>query len=792
MPARLLKATSLFASCDPLIFPFETTATATGLSDSFGQSRAHEALAFAMSMDRSGYNVYVLGDPGTGRHTVVRHTLESRARAEATPPDLVYLHSFTDPERPRSLSLPAGRGLAFRQTMQKFVQDLATATLAAFESEEFRSRIESLQSEFKGREDGALTELGKAAVSEGVVLMRTPQGFVFAPLRGEEALDADEFAKLPEEERERLGHSMQKFGQELEKLLHQFPRWRKELQEKIRQASREAITLAVGHLIEDLKAEYQDLPEIGAFLDEVMQDVIDLSEALRDRDSGQGPFQGGGLTLERYQVNLLVSHAGKQGAPVVYEDNPSYQNLIGRVDTMAQFGMQMTNFTLIRAGSLHRANGGYLVLDAHKILSAPFAWEGLKRALKSAQIQIESTTQLYGLSGSVSLEPQPVPLQIKVILIGDRQIYYLLRNLDPEFADLFKVEADFEDQLEKSDQNIRLYGELITTLVSTHSLLPVHRRAAARIVEESGRRAADQSRLSAGTRWIADLLCESDHHARQEKRSVVDAVDIDAALLMRARRADRLKLRIHEAILRESLLIETSGSVVGQINGLAVVDPGESAFAYPVRITATVRMGDGHVVDIERETEMGGPIHSKGVLILTAYLANEFAQEAPLCLSASLVFEQSYGAVEGDSASLAELCVLLSAIARVPLRQDLALTGSVNQRGQAQAIGGVNEKIEGFYDICKKRTLNGTQGVIIPAANEKHLMLRPSVRESVEKGEFHIYSVEHVDQAIELLTGLPARGSGSEWTENIRSLTASRLDNYSRLRQAYANAKSSS
>ena len=791
MSARSLPATALFAPCDPGSFPFETTATASGLSDSFGQSRAHDALTFAMSIERPGYNVYVLGDPGTGRHTVVRHTLENRAESEPTPADLVYLHSFADPEKPRSLSLPSGRGLAFRQSMQKFVADLSTATLAAFESDEFRSRIESIQNEYKAREDMALSELGKAASLEGVALMRTPQGFVFAPLRGEEALDADEFAKLPEEERERLGRSMQKFGQELEKLLHQFPRWRKELQEKIRQASREAITLAVGHLIEDLKVTYQDLPDIQAYLDEVMQDVIDLSEALRDRDTGQGAnFPGSGLTLERYQVNLLVSHAGKQGAPVVYEDNPSYQNLIGRVDTMAQFGMQITNFTLIRGGSLHRANGGYLVLDAHKILSQPFAWEGLKRALKSASIQIESTTQLYGLSGSVSLEPEPVALDVKVILVGDRQIYYLLKNLDPEFADLFKVEADFADQLERSEQNIRLYGELITTLVQSQNLLPLHRGAVARIVEESGRRAADQTRLSAGTRWIADLLCESDFQARRDNRSLVTVQDIDAALAERARRADRLKLHIQDAILRGSLLIETSGRVTGQINALAVVDPGEAAFAYPVRITATVRMGDGHVVDIERKTEMGGPIHSKGVLILTSYLAHEYAQEIPLCLSASLVFEQSYGAVEGDSASLAELCVLLSAITRVPLRQDLAITGSVNQRGQAQAIGGVNEKIEGFFDICKQRLLSGSQGVIIPAANEKHLMLRPAVRQSVEKGEFHIYSVEHVDQAIELLTGLPARGSGREWTENIHSLTASRLESYSRQRQEYTRPAS--
>ena len=790
-----LEPQQLYRACDPALLDFATTADLPDTGNGFGQARAEEAVRFGIDIRRPGYNLFVLGEPGSGRHFTVRRLLEEKAAAEAVPGDWCYVNSFDEPQRPRALKLPAGRGAQLKRDMQQFVTELGTAITSAFDSDEYRSRMEAIQEEFKNREETALRELGHESVQQGVALLRTPHGFVFAPVKGDEAMGPDEFNKLPEEEQKRISAAIESFGEKLTKLLHQFPRWRREMQAQIRQASRDTMSLAVGHLIEELREGYADLPEVIAFLDGVQKDVVETGEELRESQKSEGDTttvtMTGAISLQRYQVNLLVDHAATPSAPIVFEDNPNYQNLVGRVDQIAHMGTLVTNFSLIKAGALHRANGGYLVLDAVKLLTQPYAYEGLKRILKAGHIRIESLGQMIGLISTLSLEPEPIPLDLKVVVIGERLLYYLLREFDPEFEELFKVAADFESDVERSDDNTRLYALLVSRLVRSNDLRPFARDAVARIVEDAARIAGDSEKLSAHTRRVADLMRESDHWAVKAGREVVARDDVQRALDGRVRRADRLRAQLQREVLRDTLLISTAGAQVGQINGLAVIDLGDFAFAHPVRITATARLGEGDVIDIEREAELGGALHSKGVMILSSFLAARYSRSIPLSLTASLVFEQSYGPVEGDSASLAELCALLSALAAVPIRQSLAVTGSVNQYGRVQAIGGVNEKIEGFFDICRARGLDGEQGVLIPDSNVKHLMLREDVVQACAEGKFRIYAVSTVDEAIALLTGVPAGEpdeNGVVPEGSINYMVAAQLAEMSVMRQSYAGA----
>ncbi len=787
-----LSPDQLFRPCDSAQFGFETTAEVTDAVDIIDQARAIGAVQFGIDIKRPGYNVFVLGEPGSGRHAAVQRLLEARAATEPAPNDLCYVNNFAEPNRPRLLQLPPGRGARLKADMQQFVSELAKAITAAFESDEYRARIEATQEEFKEKEEGALRELGQASAVDGIALLRTPHGFVFAPIKGEETMNAEGFQALPEADKDRLGKLMEEHGERLQKLMHQFPRWRREMQARLKDTSRDTMRLAVGHLVEELKDHYTDLRNVIEFLAGVMQDVVDSAEELSEQPKTEGDMSGvvvsGSLPLARYQVNLLVDHGATRTAPVVFEDSPIFPNLVGRVDHVAHMGTLVTNFTMIMAGALHRANGGYLILDAAKVLSQPYAWEGLKRSLKSGQVHIESLGQVYGLMSTLSLEPEPLPLSVKVVLIGERLLYYLLGEYDPEFAELFKVAADFEDEVARNESNSLGYARFIATLAQREKLRPFERAAVARVIEHAARLAGDAERLSAATQRIRDLLLEADHCAGKAGTAQVRRADVETALAAQIRRADRLRDESQQHILRGLQLIAVAGAQVGQINGLAVVDLGDFRFGHPVRITATARIGEGDVVDIEREAELGGAIHSKGVMILAAFLAARYARTLPLSLSASLVFEQSYGPVEGDSASLAELCALMSALSGLPIKQALAVTGSVNQYGRVQAIGGVNEKIEGFFDICQARGLTGEQGVVVPASNVMHLMLREDVVAACAAGKFRIWAVADVDAAMALLTGVPAgepnaQGEVPEGTVNF--LVATQLADMSALRQAY-------
>jgi lon-related putative ATP-dependent protease len=777
-PLSELGPEALCTACDPASLGFATSEGLSDLDPALMHPRAVAAIHLGLEMPHKGYSLFVLGESGSGRHAIVNRLLDEERHKGAPPVDWCYVNNFANPVRARLLQLPCGRGLQLRNDMQRFVGEIGAAIAAAFESDAYHEQVEALQEEEKHREEAALRQLGDDSQKLGVALLRTPQGFVFAPMKGgEETYSHDEFAALPEARQEELSQLVSAGYDKLHKLMNEFPHWRREVQGAIKEVGSAALKLAVGHLIEEIKPAYADLPAVIAYLDEVMQDILDsgrsLHESTKSDDETETTFFSGTISVNRYLVNLLVGNPPDGARPVIYEDNPTLQNLVGRIEHHVHMGTLVSNFTLIRAGALHRANGGFLILDARKVLSQPYVWEGLKRALQSCEIRIESLAELVGLSSTVQIEPQPVPLDLKVVLVGERMIYYLLAELDPDFLALFKINADLESEIERTPEGSAQYARLVATLARRDQLRPLSAAAVARVIDHAARLAWDARKLITQTRPLSSLLQEAGHFAASAGSPLIERQHVEAALQAHEQRNDRIRQRYQEEILRGQLLVDTGGVHIGQINGLAVAVLGESTFAHPVRITATVRMGEGEIIDIEREVELGGPIHSKGVLILSSFLAARFGWAMPLSLRASLVFEQSYGGVEGDSASLAELCALLSALSGIPIRQSRAVTGSVNQFGVVQPVGGINEKIEGFFEICAARGLSGEQGVLIPAANVCHLMLRDAVVAAVRDGKFHVWAVNDIDEAMELLTGMAAgepddKGEVEEGTINFQ------------------------
>jgi predicted ATP-dependent protease len=792
-----LQPQQLHHPCDPAQFGFDTTAELEDLTEIIGQMRAMDAVRFGAGIRHDGYNLFVLGPSGLGKRSMVRKFLATKVVNENEPDDWCYLNNFAMPHKPQALRLPPGRGPDLSERMDQLVDYLRSAIPALFEGDEYHAKATAIHDEFAKRQEQVFKDLSEDAEKQEIVLLRTPEGFAFAPTRNHEVIPPDEYEKLSDEEKKRVEEAIASLQERLEKIMRQMPQWRRDRHERIKQINRETTLSAVEHSMDELRQAYADQPEVLKYLDLVLQDVVDNVDDFRKQESSSNI---GGMTFvthqsfNRYKVNVLVTNGKKAGAPIVSEDNPNYSNLVGRVEHVSQLGALVTDFTLIKSGALHRANGGYLLLDIIKVLSQPFAWEGLKRALQSREIHIESLGQIYSLISTVSLEPEPIPLNAKIILFGDRMFYYLLQAYDPEFGELFKVAADFEEHISRNADTQQLYARLISTVTRKESLLPFDRSAVARVVERGARLVEDAEKLSTHMSSVADLLREADYWAREAGRKVVIADDVQRSIDNQIKRQDRSRDRMHEAILRDTLMISTQGEVTGQINGLSVIQLGNFAFAQPTRITATTRLGDGEMVNIEREVKLSGAIHSKGMMILSSFLAARYAKNQPLAFSASLVFEQSYGFVDGDSASMAELCVLLSNLADAPIKQSLAITGSVNQFGQSQAIGAVNEKIEGFFDICAARGLSGEQGVLIPAANIKHLMLRRDVVEAAEAGKFLVYAIENVDQAISILTGMPAgvaNAKGLYPSGSINHRVAARLGELTRIRESFArrNAK---
>jgi lon-related putative ATP-dependent protease len=751
-----LDAKDLYQTCDTAGLDFETTAELEHLTRSIGQERALDSIQFGVGIPHEGYNLYVMGSTGLGRHTMVQEALEQRAKDAPRPADWCYISNYDHPHNPFSLSLPAGTARRLRRDMEQLVDDLLSAIPAAFHSDEYRRRAKEINDEFKAREEDTAVNLGQKAQQRGIALLHGPAGYTLAPQKKGKILSPDEFEELSEDEQESLSEILEQVKEELKKAMGKLPEWQREMQRRFKKLDTEIVELTVAHFIDELEEAYSEFPRILEYLAKTKADIVENMALFRQEEADGKPHSGDEPEFNRYRINILVDNADSEGAPIVFEDNPTYQNLIGRVEHLARMGTLLTDFTLIKQGAIHRANGGYLILDAEKVLTNPFAWTALKRVLRSQEVRIESLERQFSLVSTISLEPQPVPIDLKVILIGSRLLYYLLKEYEPEFALLFKVTADFSEDMPREGDNEILYSKLIATLQHREGLREISRDGVARIIEESARRAWNGEKLSLHMGGLLDLLQEADYWAGQGNSKLVRKQDVQDAVDAQTRRVDQLREQLQERVLENTIKIDTDGVQLSQVNGLSVIQLGDYVFGMPSRISATARLGSGEVVDIEREIEQGGPIHTKGVMILSAYLGERYAKHQPLSLAASLVFEQSYGFVEGDSASAAELCALLSSIGDLPLRQSLAITGSVNQHGELQAIGGVSQKIEGFFDICDKRGLTGEQGVIIPESNTKDLMLKQAVLDAAEAGKFAVYAVSHVDQAMELLTGLPA------------------------------------
>lgn len=768
MTVRELTAEQVCRRCDPATFDFETTADLEPWSEIIGQPRVVEALNFGVGIASHGFNIFALGLPGSGKTTLITRFLEQRSAEEPVPDDFCYVTDFKDLRRPRILRLPAGQGRQLRDDMQTLVENLRQDIPRAFESEEFQAQRKRVVREIEKQQEAIFQELQEQVKSRAFALVRTPVGLILVPALNGEPLTDRQYEALDEETKAKLQRLREELSGKVERGMRRIRELEKEARARVRDLERQIAMMAVGHHVDDLREKYSDLPEVVEYLESVREDVVEHVDAFR---GGEPATEGLPPALRavadeqqfvRYAVNVIIDNADTQGAPVVVENNPTYGNLVGRIEHRALFGALVTDLTMIEPGALHRANGGYLILNAMDVLTSPYAWQVLKRSLKSREIRTESLGEQLSLVSTVSLEPEPIPLDVKVVLIGSPLLYYLLHAFDEDFPKLFKVQADFGPQMDRTPEAERQYGLFVRTLSEEEGLPAFDRTAVARLVEHSSRLVGDQQKLSTRFGPIADLIREAAYRARRNGHEVVTGDDVRQAIEAGIFRRNRIEERIREMIADGTLIVETEGKTVGQVNGLSVLQLGDHAFGKPSRVTARTYMGRGNVVDIEREVELGGPIHSKGVLILNGYLGGQYGIETPLTLSASLVFEQSYEEVEGDSASSAELYALLSSLSGVPLRQDLAVTGSVDQHGRIQPVGGVTEKVEGFFDVCRVRGLTGTQGVVIPAANMRHLTLRDDVVEAIREGRFHIYAVETVDEGLELLTGQPAGRRGPD------------------------------
>jgi lon-related putative ATP-dependent protease len=755
-PAEL-SAAQLYHPCDPTSLKFNTTSELPDLKTVIGQPRAIRALEMASEVSGPGFNIFVLGQPGSGRTTLSQEYLVRKAVNEPVPDDWCYLNNFDNPHRPRALRLPAGQGAEFRKEMHGLVSFVQAEVSRLFQSNEYTSAKEQILSEIKQIQESEFNRLQEYVERNQFLLARTPFGFVLTPGVQGKPLKPEDVERLTPEQKAKVEQLAKKLGEEVERTLAKLREMAQQTASRLGELDAHSVQFALSPRLETLKTRFGALPDVLAYLDAVQADLVAHAARFHPSDSSDGsPPSLDEAWFDRYAVNLLVDHAGQQGAPVVVESQPNYHNLLGRIEHEVIMGATRTDFTHIRPGALHRANGGYLVAPARDLLLAPYAWEGLKRVLRDGAIRIiELGTQL-GMVSTETLDPEPIPLHVKIVLVGTPMLYYLLRAYDEDFAKLFKVRAEFATMMERTPQSEEEYALFVRSVVDDNALPHFTAGGVARIIEHSSRLAEDQEKLSTRFGAIADLLREAAYWARKENQELVDEQAVQQAIQESIYRSNLLEIRLQEMVEQDTLLIEVSGNAVGQVNALSVHSLGDYAFGRPTRLTAAAHPGQGGVVDIERQAKLGGPIHTKGVLILSGYLSASYGQRKPLNLSASLTFEQSYDEVEGDSASAAELIALLSAIAGVPILQERAITGSVNQRGLVQAIGGVNEKIEGFFDICCAKELTGKQGVVIPQANLRHLMLKQAARDAVAAGKFHIWPVRTIEEAIECLTEMPA------------------------------------
>jgi lon-related putative ATP-dependent protease len=748
-------------SCDPKTLNCESSAELTPRDVIIGQERAIRALNFGLTIKRRGFNMYVAGAAGTGRITAVGKFLEVAAKKDPSPDDWCYVYNFRDGYTPKSLRFPPGKAVVFQGEMEALVKSVLQEIRNAFESEEYANHREETIKSFQQQKQVMLENLNKQAYEQGFVLQATPVGLMTIPLINGKPVSEEDFAGLPPDQRNEIASKQDQLQTMIESTLRQVKGLDKDAGEELQKLDQRVGQYAISQLVQELRRNYEGQDHVLAYLEQVEKDI--LENLVRFKPEGEekpaGMMQmsaGKDQPTQKYMVNVVVDNSELTGAPVVIEQNPTYINLIGLIEQEARFGTLVTDFTLIRKGSLHKANGGYLVLPVDELLTNPLAWESLKRALENGEIVIEDAREKVGYLTTKSLRPEPIPLDVKVILIGRPLIYELLYLNDERFREHFKVKVDFDTQMDRTDENMRNYAFLVSTVCQQEGLKHLNAEAIAGVVEYGSRLAGDQEKLSTRFGEIADIVREASFYADEDGVELVSVDHVNKAIDERYYRSSMIQERIDELIKRDVIKIELSGEQVGQVNGLSVIELGDISFGQPNRITATVGIGREGLIDIEREAELGGPIHSKGVMILSGYLTNRFAQDKPMSLSARLVFEQSYSGVEGDSASSTELYALLSELSGLPVKQGIAVTGSVNQKGEVQAIGGVNEKIEGFFEICKAKGLNGEQGVMIPLSNASNLMLKKDVIDAVKNGQFQIWPVETIEEGIEILTGVKA------------------------------------
>lgn len=764
---REVPAQDLRRLCDAALFDFETTEQVAPLDGTIGQERAVTAITFGFELKARGYNIFAVGNPGTGRNFAVQAYVSEYAEKEAAPPDWVYVHNFDDARAPKAMTLPAGRGRQFARDIANLIDSCRREIPHAFDSDNYRRRRGEALEDMEARRKKVMSDLEQEAERRGIAVQVTEMGVAVVPLRRGEPLSRQDFQALPPAERDEIERNTESMRERVNEALAQMRQLEKEVHERVAQLDREVAMFAIGHLLDSLRQGYADQPQVLDYLNALQRDIVENLGDFRAEEREHSERQAAALaaalqeqfaqeTFERYRVNLFVDNSETKGAPVVVEWNPTYYNLFGRLEYRSRFGGMVTNFNLIKPGAIHRANGGYLVLQAWDVLRNLLSWDQLKTTLRSGEARIENIGEQYSPIPAATLRPQPIPIEVKVILVGPPMLYYLLHQLDDDFKKLFRVKADFDVVMPRERAQVQQYVGFIAARCREHGLRHLRRDAVCAVIEHGSRACEHQEKLSTRFQEIADLLREADFWAGKEGAQYVTADHVHKAIEERDYRSRLIEDRLLDMIREGSLLVDVGGAIVGQVNGLAVLGAGDYVFGRPCRITARVRLGKGEVVDIEREAKLGGDLFHKAILIIGGYLAGKYVPDRPLTLSASIAFEQSYELVEGDSATVAEMCALLSALADAPLKQNLAVTGSMNQRGEVQAVGGVTHKIEGYYAACKVKGITGDQGVVIPAANVRHLMLKPEVVQAVREGKFHVYAVRTIDQAVETLTGIPA------------------------------------
>lgn len=771
MAITKLTSEQLYRKCDAAKFDFTTTADLEERLSALGQDRAICAVELGINIKSRGYNLFCLGPEGTGKTSLVKRILEKEGKLRPTPDDWAYVYNFDEPHKPLAINFPAGAAAGFAKDMEEFAYAMEHDLPEAVKNELYEEQLGIIREKYQEKRNDYVKVLQKKAKGKKVSLLHMPMGVVVAPMKNGEIISPDVFDTLSDDEKNEIMADLNAMQEEIAQHQDDAPGWEEKQTEEIKKLQEKLVKDAIKKPINDIKQKYRGNKKVAEYLKAVQHYILDNIPSFvpnYDQDSKpqteEEPMAGLLSQLKnqqeedkysKFKVNVVVKNVPDSGAPIVLLDHPTQGNLVGKVERIQQFGALITDFTLIKGGALHRANGGFLLIDARKLLLQPYSWDSLKRALASKEIKIEAPSEDTSFS-TISLDPQPIPLDVKVVMTGDAELYDLLSERDPDFSDYFKVEADFGMIIDRTDENEVEYAKLIGSLTKKKNLRSLNKQAVARVIEYSSRLADDSEKLTAHVSSIGDLLKEADYWARKSKASQIGKNHVDQAIKSQIYRSDRVNRAMLEQIDKGTILLDVKGERVGQINGLVVYNFTRNSFGKPTRITTQVRLGRGEFINIEREVAMSGPIHSKGVLILQALIANRFAKRSPLSLSASIVFEQSYGGVDGDSASSTEYYCMLSAIANLPIKQSLAVTGSINQFGEIQPIGGVNEKIEGFFEVCKYNGLTGRQGVIIPRTNVVNLMLREDVLEAVENGQFSIYAIDDVDDGIELLTGIPA------------------------------------